>query len=284
MTMRGPHGSSNDEHYVYRPQWGSGDAYGDGYDDRDGGDAYGNNRHDDGYGDDGYGDDGYAADGYGDASYDDAYGDAGQAGGAGRYAAAHERQRAATGGSVRGAFGGLAWRYRSAPMSARVAIDVSAAVLVLALLLGAAVALRSPGGPDQAESAPSDATTSTVGGAAGGVGGPLPTGSEAVAPTSTSTTPATTRPATSAPATTRTTVAPTVTTPATSPPTTARRPPGPPAPTTTTTGPPDPEPHYRTCLDAWRAGALPLFEGEPGYSRRLDDDGDGQACEFGEGL
>jgi hypothetical protein len=40
--------------------------------------------------------------------------------------------------------------------------------------------------------------------------------------------------------------------------------------------------HYRNCIEALRAGALPLFEGEPGYSRRLDDDGDGQACEVGE--
>jgi Excalibur calcium-binding domain len=42
--------------------------------------------------------------------------------------------------------------------------------------------------------------------------------------------------------------------------------------------------HYRNCFEALRAGALPLFEGEPGYSRRLDDDGDGQACEPGEGF
>jgi hypothetical protein len=270
-TMSGPQGSWNDKHYVYRPPWGSGgDAYGDAYDDRYGGDAYT---------DDSFADDSYAADGYGDASYDDGYGDAGhgdQGGGGGPYEVAHERPRAAIGDSMRGAFGGLAWRYRSAPFRARVTVEVSAAVLVLALLLGASLALRAQGGPDQAESATGDATTSTSGGA-GGVGGPLPTGSDALAPTS-STTTATTQPATSAPTTTRTTVAPTTATTA-APPTTA----GPPA-TTTTTGSPPGEPHYRNCLDAWRDGALPLFEGEPGYSRRLDDDGDGQACEFGEGF
>jgi hypothetical protein len=263
--MAGPHGSWNDKHYVYRPTWGSGAAYGEGYDEE-----YG-----DTYRADGYGDDTYAADAYGDASYDDHT----QAGnGAGDWGA-HERERAGVGDSVRGAFGGLAWLYRSAPLWARVTIDVSAAVLVLALLLGGALALRGQGEPDGAEVAP-DGTTSTNG---DGSGGPLPTGSDAAGPTSsTSTTPGTTRPAKSAPITATTVARTTVATATTVPPTTTRRPPGPPSTGTTTTSTTPAEPHYRNCLEALQAGALPLFEGDPGYSRRLDDDGDGQACEPGE--
>lgn len=37
--------------------------------------------------------------------------------------------------------------------------------------------------------------------------------------------------------------------------------------------------HYRTCADARRAGAAPLRRGDPGYSRHLDRDNDGIACE-----
>ncbi|MFS8584195.1 MAG: excalibur calcium-binding domain-containing protein [Acidimicrobiia bacterium] len=36
---------------------------------------------------------------------------------------------------------------------------------------------------------------------------------------------------------------------------------------------------YRNCREAWRAGALPLRAGDPGYGRHLDRDGDGRACE-----
>jgi hypothetical protein len=39
---------------------------------------------------------------------------------------------------------------------------------------------------------------------------------------------------------------------------------------------------YRDCSEAWFAGALPLFEGEPGYAPHLDRDGDGEACEWDE--
>ena len=35
---------------------------------------------------------------------------------------------------------------------------------------------------------------------------------------------------------------------------------------------------------AWRAGALPLLRGDPGYGAHLDDDNDGTACEWGEGF
>lgn len=37
--------------------------------------------------------------------------------------------------------------------------------------------------------------------------------------------------------------------------------------------------YYRTCAEAKRAGAAPLHRGEPGYSRHLDRDNDGVACE-----
>ena len=37
--------------------------------------------------------------------------------------------------------------------------------------------------------------------------------------------------------------------------------------------------HYKNCEEAKEAGAAPLHEGDPGYSRRLDRDGDGIACE-----
>lgn len=36
---------------------------------------------------------------------------------------------------------------------------------------------------------------------------------------------------------------------------------------------------YRTCTEAWDAGAAPLHRGDPGYSSKLDRDGDGTACE-----
>jgi hypothetical protein len=37
--------------------------------------------------------------------------------------------------------------------------------------------------------------------------------------------------------------------------------------------------HYQNCDTARAAGAAPLHAGEPGYSTRLDRDGDGVACE-----
>jgi len=36
---------------------------------------------------------------------------------------------------------------------------------------------------------------------------------------------------------------------------------------------------YGSCAKAKAAGAAPLHVGEPGYSRKLDRDGDGVACE-----
>lgn len=37
--------------------------------------------------------------------------------------------------------------------------------------------------------------------------------------------------------------------------------------------------YYSSCAEAKRAGAAPLYAGNPGYSSRLDRDGDGVACE-----
>lgn len=37
--------------------------------------------------------------------------------------------------------------------------------------------------------------------------------------------------------------------------------------------------HYKNCDEAKEAGAAPLREGDPGYSSKLDRDGDGIACE-----
>ncbi|MCV7255880.1 excalibur calcium-binding domain-containing protein [Mycobacterium hackensackense] len=38
---------------------------------------------------------------------------------------------------------------------------------------------------------------------------------------------------------------------------------------------------YSNCAEARAAGAAPLYAGQPGYSRKLDRDGDGVACETG---
>ena len=57
-------------------------------------------------------------------------------------------------------------------------------------------------------------------------------------------------------------------------------PPPPPAPKPTTTTPPRPKPvFYATCEDAWRAGAAPLYWGQPGYRVELDGNRNGIACE-----
>lgn len=37
--------------------------------------------------------------------------------------------------------------------------------------------------------------------------------------------------------------------------------------------------YYANCSEARAAGAAPLHRGDPGYSRKLDRDGDGVACE-----
>ncbi|MGL6234396.1 MAG: excalibur calcium-binding domain-containing protein [Segniliparus sp.] len=42
-------------------------------------------------------------------------------------------------------------------------------------------------------------------------------------------------------------------------------------------------PPYRSCAEARADGAAPLYRGDPGYSSKLDRDGDGVACETGGG-
>lgn len=37
--------------------------------------------------------------------------------------------------------------------------------------------------------------------------------------------------------------------------------------------------YYRYCSDARRAGAAPIYRGQPGYRSELDRDNDGVACE-----
>lgn len=40
---------------------------------------------------------------------------------------------------------------------------------------------------------------------------------------------------------------------------------------------------FSSCAQAEAAGAAPIYAGQPGYSRKLDRDGDGVACESGSG-
>lgn len=84
-------------------------------------------------------------------------------------------------------------------------------------------------------------------------------------PTTTRAAAATTAPATTTPRPTTTTPAPVVVAPP------AELPPDPPAPPVRV--------HYPNCSAVKAAGAAPIRAGEPGYSRKLDRDGDGIACE-----
>ena len=182
----------------------------------------------------------------------------------------------AAAGPLRRAAGEVAWRYRSAPLWLRATLDVSAVALVMTFVVGAALTLRGGGPTDEVGAfvAPAPTTVST-----GPTSAPVPLGGSTTTSSTTTTVPTTTtvRPTTTAPTTT--------TVPTT---TTSTRPPrgnGPPTTgPTTTTAPPAPEPHYDNCFQAWRAGALPLHRGDPGYGPHLDDDNDGTACEPGEGF
>ncbi|WP_221620124.1 excalibur calcium-binding domain-containing protein [Streptococcus minor] len=42
---------------------------------------------------------------------------------------------------------------------------------------------------------------------------------------------------------------------------------------------PEQSAYYPNCSAVRAAGAAPLYVGQPGYSRKLDRDGDGVACE-----
>ena len=161
---------------------------------------------------------------------------------------------------------GIVWRYESARLGTRVAIDAGAAMVVMALVVTAALVLRDDPSPATVSSA-RPATTAPV------------TSAPPTLPPTTSVPPSTSPPTTAPPTTTTTRPRPTTTAPApTAPPTTPAPAPPPTAPPTTT-GPTRP---YRSCDDARQAGALPLFEGEPGYARELDRDRDGEACEPGD--
>jgi hypothetical protein len=155
---------------------------------------------------------------------------------------------------VRAGAAEAAWRYRSAPLWARVTADVAAGALVLALVVGVSLLVRADDEPQPA-STREPLSIQTV-----------PTTSTTVATTTTSTTTTTTAPPpTTVPPTTVTTSPPIVPPPS-----------EPPAPPTTEAV------RYRDCFEAWLAGALPLRRGDPGYGPHLDRDGDGEACEFRE--
>jgi hypothetical protein len=164
------------------------------------------------------------------------------------------------------------WRYQSARLGTQVTIDVLAACLVMAVVVAGALLLDDDQGPSVRSAGPSTTvvhraatTTSTV--------APTTAAPTTAAPTTTTLPPA--------PTTTRvprTTTAP----PAPTAPPATDAPAGPP-PSSPTTGPDeDPGRPYRDCMEAWLARALPLYAGEPGYSRQLDRDGDGEACEWDE--
>lgn len=173
-------------------------------------------------------------------------------------------------------FADLVARYQSARLGTQVAIDVVAACLVMAVVVAGAVLLDRDSGPS---------VTSTA--------GPATTVAHAHATTTTTTEATTTSaPTTSAPTTTTVPPAPPTRLPRTAttapaPPTTAPpatdAPTGPPPPPATTERDEESRRPYRDCLEVWLARDLPLYSGEPGYSRSLDRDGDGEACEWGDG-
>jgi hypothetical protein len=156
----------------------------------------------------------------------------------------------------------VVWRYRNAPLATRVTIDLIGLAVVLLLSAGGMfLLLRDGGGTDLAaspaasDSGPTSDTTTP----------PTTEPPTTMAPTTSTTSTSTTT------STTATTVPPTTAPPTTAPPTTA-----PPTTAPPTTAPP--APRYDSCWEAQFAGALPLSEGDPGYSRRLDSDDDGEAC------
>ena len=162
-------------------------------------------------------------------------------------------------GAIRRAVGGARGWYRSSPLWLKITTDVAGALAVLGLLLGVSMALRQDGSPQRAAAVGTTTTAPTT---------TIPPWTTTTGP------PPTTAPAMPPPTMVRTTTtAPTTTVPPTTAPTTT-------PPTTPTT---EPAPEYHNCWQALRAGALPLERGEPGYGPHLDDDGDGRACEWGEG-
>jgi hypothetical protein len=173
--------------------------------------------------------------------------------------------------SLRTLVADVVWRYQSARLGTQVMIDVLAACLVMAVVVAGAIMLDDGSGPSVTSAGPSTtvaraaATTSTA--------APSTAAPTTAAPTTTTLPPAPTT--TRLPRTTTTAPAP----PATAPPATD----APAAPPPPTSGPDEDDGRpYRNCMEAWLARALPLYAGEPGYSRSLDRDGDGEACEWDE--
>jgi len=98
----------------------------------------------------------------------------------------------------------------------------------------------------------------------------------AAAPTS-SRTPASPTVQVSSPAPRKTTTRPATQQPKPKPKVTTRRPT--PKPTRTTRAPEPADVYYVNCAAVRAAGAAPIRRGDPGYSRKLDRDGDGVGCE-----
>ena len=172
---------------------------------------------------------------------------------------------------------------------------VIAAVMVVALLTGlnmCAPAAKSKGGSTPKVVATTHTPTPTAKPLAAGLVKPKPKDSPlpAATPTPTEEPTPTPQPSASAPAQAPVQQQPNITIPTTAPTTTTEQHPVT-QPTTaqspeTKVRPRRPrsldrsgEAYYRTCRDAYYAGATPIYWGQPGYRRGLDPNGNGIACE-----
>ena len=172
---------------------------------------------------------------------------------------------------------------------------VIAAVMVVALLTGlsmCAPAAKSKGGSTPKVVATTHTPTPTAKPLAAGLVKPKPKDSPlpAATPTPTEETKTTPEPSASTPAQAPAQQQPNITIPTTAPTTTTEQHPVT-QPTTaqspeTKVHPRRPrsldrsgEAYYRTCRDAYYAGATPIYWGQPGYRRGLDPNNNGIACE-----
>ena len=163
--------------------------------------------------------------------------------------------------TLRDLVGEASFRYQTARLGTRVAIDVAAAVTVMAVVVGAAVLLlRDPGPSNIATAGPT--TTSTA------VATTVPTTTTTVASDDGAADDGVHHHDDAAPGHDHDD--------GPRPRPRSRRRPRP-------RRPPRAEPSYRSCDEARQAGAtLPIPEGSPGYRRSLDPDRDGLACEADE--
>ena len=150
-----------------------------------------------------------------------------------------------------------------------VPVVIGTVVAVVVLCLGGVATLGAVFGPSKATPTTAAAAEATPAEELAAAPSPEPT-VEAV----------TTLPAPTSPPATRPVVKPTTARPRTTVPkprpTTKKPKPRP------TTEEPEPEPeevYYANCTEARAAGVTPIHRGEPGYSRKLDRDNDGVACE-----